>query len=343
MEITNWEKFKIKDILQSFERGKVHSQNDLPEGNEYFYVGAKKEQNGVMCSCGYDEDLISKGNCIIFICNGEGSVGYANYMDRDFYASGDLILGYGDFLNKYNALFITTLLDRERPKYSFGRKYGKYVKETTIPLPVNKEKKPDWECVEEYVKENIIPQLPSKSKSVWLGKYKKKPLLKKTTNINSVQHKYFRLDKLFSSIKKGKAYNAISLTPSKESNSIAYITRTNTNNGRKMRVVNEEFENIEQGNAITIGDTTATIFYQQEKFICGDHMVILRASWLNKYTAMYVTTVLNKERFRYNYGRSFKKETIEKTRIKLPINDKKGPDWKLIEDYIKSLPYSSSI
>ncbi len=130
----------------------MHSQYSLPSGNEYFYVGAKKDSNGVMTRCGYDENLASKGNCVIFICNGEGSVGYTNYMDRDFMASGDLILGYGEHINQYTGLFLSTILDKERPKYSFGRKYGKYVKGTKILLPITKDGAPDWQFMEDYIK-----------------------------------------------------------------------------------------------------------------------------------------------------------------------------------------------
>ena len=152
LDSVKWDWFVMTDLFQSFERGKVHSQYSLPSGNEYFYVGAKKDANGVMTQCGYEESLISKGNCVIFICNGEGSVGYSNYMDRDFMASGDLILGYGDKINQYTGLFLCTILDRERPKYSFGRKYGKYVKGTKILLPTTSDNTPDWKFMENYIK-----------------------------------------------------------------------------------------------------------------------------------------------------------------------------------------------
>ena len=152
LDSVKWDWFTVSDLFYTFERGKVHSQYSLPSGNEYFYVGAKKDSNGVMTRCGYDENLVSKGNCVIFICNGEGSVGYSNYMDRDFMASGDLILGYGEHINQYTGLFLSTILDKERPKYSFGRKYGKYVKGTKILLPTTKDGTPDWEFMENYIK-----------------------------------------------------------------------------------------------------------------------------------------------------------------------------------------------
>lgn len=73
-------------------------------------------------------------------------------MDRDFMASGDLILGYGEHINQYTGLFLSTILDKERPKYSFGRKYGKYVKGTKILLPITKDGAPDWQFMEDYIK-----------------------------------------------------------------------------------------------------------------------------------------------------------------------------------------------
>ncbi|MCZ9990027.1 hypothetical protein OFR29_09340 [Brachyspira hyodysenteriae] len=67
---------------------------------------------------------------------------------------------------------------------------------------------------------------------------------------------------------------------------------------------------------------------------------------LNKYIALFLVTVISKEKYRFNYGRKWGITRMEKTTIKLPakfINDKYEPDWEYMENYIKSLPYSSSI
>ena len=34
---------------------------------------------------------------------------------------------------------------------------------------------------------------------------------------------------------------------------------------------------------------------------------------------------------------------MNETIIMLPVDDKNNPDWKFMEDYIKSLPYSSNL
>lgn len=145
-----WKPFKIKDLFV-LQTGKAHSEM-LDEGDDMPYIGAKKDDNGVMCHCAFNPELAQKGNCIIFICNGQGSVGYANYMDRAFIGTTDIVAGYNDYLNQYNGLFIATVLCLERPKYSFGRKWKTYLKDTKINLPVNREGKPDWSFMEAYMK-----------------------------------------------------------------------------------------------------------------------------------------------------------------------------------------------
>lgn len=357
--------FTIESLFPTLVRGKVHSQDSLPVGDGYFYVGAKKKENGVMCKCGYDESLISPGNCIIFICNGEGSVGYSLYMDRPFYASGDLVLGYNDSLNPYIAMYLVTLLDCERPKYSFGRKYGPHVKDTTLPLPATDNGEPDWAAIESIVKTKYLNDLPRASKSVWKKRYRRASLLNEHSQLDIASWKAFLVGDLFEDyntgnsssqegnsepimqpgIYKATSYNAsdLYLSTQDDEESIRYITRTDFYNGCKNYVRKDYTFDIEPGNAITIGDTTATVYYQEDSFICGDHMVVLRAPFLNKYTALFLITLLKKESYRYNYGRAFLMANIKNTKLLLPSTASGEPDWLFIENYIKGLSYSRNL
>lgn len=135
LDTTSWRGFKIENLFNRFERGKA-IQVKLEDGDDIFYVGAKHEDNGVMFRCAYDETLVSKGNCIVFICDGQGSVGLANYMDRDFIGTTNLMLGYADWLNSQVGMFLATVFSLERPKYSFGRKWARFLKDTVVQLPV---------------------------------------------------------------------------------------------------------------------------------------------------------------------------------------------------------------
>lgn len=156
--------------------------------------------------------------------------------------------------------------------------------------------------------------------------------------IDVTNWKEFRFGDLISEIKKGKAHTKEDVEECLDKyNSIHFISRTEKNNGIDLNVINDNLLGIEKGNAITIGDTTATVFYQEEPFVCGDHMVVIRADWLNKYTGMFIVSLLKKEQYRYSYGRAFVMDLIENTILKLPAKENGAPDWQFMENYIKSL------
>lgn len=155
-EITtdHWKYFKLggKDGIFQFENCKCGNAGELDAGDDIFYIGAKKNNNGVMKKVAWNEKLMTKGNCIVFICDGQGSVGYTNYMNVDFIGSTTLTVGRNRYLNKYNALFLVTVLDLERSKYSYGRKYRKHLQDTKIKLPATQEGIPDYMFMEKYIK-----------------------------------------------------------------------------------------------------------------------------------------------------------------------------------------------
>jgi len=154
VDVSRWKYFPIggPNGIFRIENCKCGNAGELESGKDVFYIGAKKDNNGIMKKVAYDEKLITKGNCIVFICDGQGSVGYTNYMDRDFIGSTTLSVGYNHRLNPYNGLFLVTILDLERPKYSYGRKYRKHLEDTEIKLPVSTDGKPDFEFMERYIK-----------------------------------------------------------------------------------------------------------------------------------------------------------------------------------------------
>lgn len=126
------------------------------------------------------------------------------------------------------------------------------------------------------------------------------------------------------------------------SGTVPFISRTESNNGCDGYVSKDDVL-VEKGNAITIGDTTATFFYQEADFTTGDHMIICRHHRLNKFTAAFIKTILDLEKYRFNYGRAFKKELIEEHLVRLPILPTKELNWDFMENYIKSLPFSANI
>jgi hypothetical protein len=127
---------------------------------------------------------------------------------------------------------------------------------------------------------------------------------------------------------------------------LPYVSRTSFNNGVVRNIDKKSIDKsfMYNGGCITIGGEGLRAFYQENDFISGNNISYLNNQYLNKYNALFINNLLNKEMaLRCNYGRAANKERIENFKIKLPIDKNGDPDWKFMEDYIKSLPYSASI
>ncbi len=166
-----------------------------------------------------------------------------------------------------------------------------------------------------------------------------KPLSKIEFDLDITNWHYFSLEDIFE-------ITGSKTTPKKEVQESGigkypYITTSTMNNGV------EGFYDYKTdiGNILTI-DSAVKGFcsYQAEDFSASDHVEKLIPKFeMNTYTALFLQTLINMEQFRYSYGRKFNQIRIRNTKIKLPISSKGEPDWQFMEDYIKSLPYSSSV
>ena len=105
----------------------------------------------------------------------------------------------------------------------------------------------------------------------------------------------------------------------------------------------------EAGNILTVDSAVlGYCSYQKMNFSASDHVEKLIPKFsMSKYVALFLTTIINREQYRYNYGRKSSQKKMRFSKIKLPaIKTADGeyePDWQWMEDYIKGLPYSSSL
>lgn len=100
----------------------------------------------------------------------------------------------------------------------------------------------------------------------------------------------------------------------------------------------------EKGNVLVIDSAViGYCSYQSFDFSASDHVEKLIPKFdMDQFTALFLTTILNKEQYRYNYGRKASQTRLKERSIKLPSNDN-APDWEFMRNYIKSLPYSSNL
>ena len=347
LDVSNWEPFVTSRLFPIMENGKA-SQQMLEEGNECFYVGAKKDDNGVMIHCQKDGALMTKGNCIVFICNGQGSVGFANYMDVDFIGTTDIVAGYNENLNEYTGLFLATVYSQERPKYSFGRKWKTHLRDTVVKLPVkhnpdgtafkdetyrysDKGFVPDWQFMEDYIKSLHYKPLTTKNKA------------KKTSEVNTSEWKEFRVGDFFD-IHPTKTIDGVSADDC-VGYGVPLVVNSAENNGVAGLCNSAPTE---AGGIITFSDTTDgnTFFYQPNPFIGFAHvqgMYPKTREWSKSELLFVCTMLMFDAKGRYNYGRKMRRDTISEVLLKLPVDSSGNPDWLFMDSYIKSLPYGDRL
>lgn len=152
----SWDYFGINKVFETIEGTKGATTFDLIQGMDIPYIAAKKKDNGFdrYVSKEGNEEYISTGNGIVFVNLGDGSGGYSTYQPEPFIGmNGKTSVGYSEYLNKYTAMFLITILDKERYKYSFGRSWsGERFKNTELYLPKNSLGEIDWYYMEEYIK-----------------------------------------------------------------------------------------------------------------------------------------------------------------------------------------------
>lgn len=353
IDTSNWKYFPLtgKKGLFKIEPCKCSNAGELLEdGNDIEYIGAKKNDNGFMRFVKYEESLITKGNCIIFICDGQGSVGYTNYIDHDFIGSTTLSVGYNDRLNEKTGMFIVTVLDLERYRYSFGRKYKTNLSKVSIKLPANKQGEPDWDFMEDYISNLNFKHIETKNKS------------KNSLNINTENWKEFYLHKILN-VTMGNGIDANKTTDFEPK--INYVSRDSNGNG-VVAVIDEIIgEKIFPAGSMSLalgGSYLGSCFIQKKPFYTAQNVAVLQEKVpLSLHTKLFISTLIRNEcKIKYlAFGRELNSHIKKDFTIKLPVLidnnglviDKKKifsdngyiPNWNLMEEIIKDLPYGDRI
>lgn len=358
----DWKRFYLGRLFD-IKKGKRLTAEDQEAGCN-IYIGAIDSNNGVANHIG--QKPIHEGNTISLSYN--GSVGEAFYQADPYWATDDVNALYSKYegFNEFIGLFMVATIRQEKYRFSYGRKWTlENMNNTDICLPIryNSDGSPFIDSTNFYSDEGYVPDWQFMENYIKSLHYK--PLTTKHTTalkLNKDRWQEFEFGRLIKNIYKAHAYTKDDLTEQnvKLYSTLRYITRTAEDNGCELIVKNEALSYVEEGNAITIGDTTATCFYQEEQFVTGDHMIVIRADWLNTYTGLFIVSLLNYEQYRYSYGRAFLMDRVKETILKLPIcrnNDGSPiidetkqfsaegyiPDWRFMENYIKSLPYGDRI
>lgn len=150
LEEMEWKEFFVGDLFK-LKRGRRLIKKYQTEGLRP-YISSTGLNNGI------DNFISNKDNVRIYndcltIAN-SGSVGEVFYHPYGFVASDHVTHIKKKGLNKYQYLFIATTFKKLGEKYSFNREISdKRLKREKIMLPILDNKQPDWNFMEQYIKQ----------------------------------------------------------------------------------------------------------------------------------------------------------------------------------------------
>lgn len=327
----HYAEFKVSDLF-TVEYGVnlelnacVECDNNEPDAVNF--VARTAENNGVSAYVSKIEDVTPQKPGLISVAGG-GSVLSTFLQNEPFYSGRDLYtLEAKDNISDEAKMFIITVIEQNKYKYSYGRQANKTLPELLLKLPVDSMGKPDYQFMEQYIKSLCHKPLTTKNK----------PGQAPDLKIN--KWKEFCVGDLFT-VKGSKTTPLEDLEENGEG-PFPYVTTSASDNGVT------GFYNLktEKGNIICIESACAAYTtYQAEDFSASDHIEkCIPKFMINPYIALFLVTVFNMDQYKYSYGRKCSQGRIRNRIIKLPVDADGNPDWQFMEDYIKALPYGDRL
>lgn len=334
---SDWKYFKIADI---FDCPKINKYSSIPdtEGN-YPFVSSTAVNNGIK---NYIDGEPIRGNCISVSTNGNCFDCF--YHPNPICISTDVEVLYSPYLNETNALFIIALLKLESYRWSYGRKpkNGK-VKNSKIKFPVDQYGNINWQYMEQYINNILQKQI---------GHTIIKDLLNTdNSKINEISYdntwKQFYLHDLYK-IVSGNKFDKNKMTSANPI--VNFVSRISFNNGVDGKVDYIDNTMPFESGLITValgGSFLGSTFVQYEPFYTGQNIAVLYPKFneMSLEVNLFISTVIRMEsRQHYQaFGRELNKHISKDFTVKLPTTKNNVPNWNLMENYIKSLPFGDKI
>lgn len=359
----NWKSFKIGNLFDIYptKAYKDLSNDDLNDGGNTPFVINSAENNGIG---GYSTlSATEKAGVITFSDTTDGNTFFYQPFDFIGFSHVQCMHPIGHYWTENQALFLVTILMfHNKGLFNYGRKMRRdIISNTEIKLPVlensngtpviDESKKysddgfiPDWQFMEDYIKS-----------------LHHKPITTKRANepqidLNVDKWEDFVLCNLFN-IKKGKRLTSAD----QEDGANNYVGAIDSNNGIANHIGQKP---IHKGNTISLSynGSVGEAFYQKDDYWATDDVNALYSKYdgFNCNIGLFIATIIRQEKYKFTYGRKWTLDNMKKTVIKLPIKrDEQGlpvidedckyhskgfiPDWKFMEEYINTLPFSDRI
>tara|TARA_R110000751_G_scaffold139413_4_gene243123 strand:+ start:20930 stop:22018 length:1089 start_codon:yes stop_codon:yes gene_type:complete len=262
------------------------------------------------------------------------------YQPNRFYTGQNVQILKNDFLNEEVAQFLIPLIRRQMEKFSWGGNGATLtrLRRSKILVPISSDGTPDYSFMEAFINQKEKEKI-EKYHLYIKKRLKKVKSPKSNLPLDAKEWKEFEIGKLFN-LSQGKSKGLNHLNKTKQG--VNYLGATNQNNGVLCQVEKDE-KLMHKGNGIAFirngeGSMGYSV-YKEEDFIATSDISVGYNQNLNRHTGLFITTVADKVRGKYNFGYKRSGNRLKKEKILLPINEHNAPDFSFMENYMKQLEY----
>ncbi|MDD3443048.1 MAG: restriction endonuclease subunit S [Sulfurimonas denitrificans] len=340
-----WGEFNLEELFGKSTRGKRLKSADRISGTLPF-VTAGETDEGISAFVGNDVDIFPENTITIDM------FGSAKYRSYKYGGDDHIAVVHTENLPKFAAMFITTAIHKSSHagQFDYSRNfYAKDADELIISLPI-KNGKINFSFMEKFIAEleaehiaeleaEHIAELEAYLLATGLKDYtltvEEEKVLRDFEN-GKIKFKEFNIGELFEINSYKKRFDANKVVISEVGK--PYIVRTSLNNGVRGYIIEDEAY-LNDGNTISFGQDTATMFYQEEPYFTGDKIKIVKSKddRFNKKNGLFFIATMTKSFSSFSWGSSsFNVKIIENQLISIPIQNQK-PDYTIMETFISAI------
>ena len=329
-----WKEFKIGELFGKSNNSKPYHLNNLCEAKIGLpYITRTSLNNGLQCIVEDGNYVKNPKNCISF---GAENAEYF-YQPSEYVAGNKMYYYYKDNASVSSLKFVTQCLNKGIQNCGFG--YGMGLTGTRsdtrkILLPVTESGEPDFEFMENYIKELEAEKLAEyktyvQKRLAELSKQELPPLENK-------EWKDFYIGEIFD-IKSGKRLTKKDMQKGKR----PFIGASAINNGITNFVSNTNSTLDKNVLGVNYNGSVGECFYHQYECIFSDDVKRFHLKYAidNKFLLLFSKGTMLLQKVIFTYGYKFNEARMLKQKILLPITSDGTPDYEYMEQYIKNFMY----
>lgn len=337
IDTSQWKEFRIGDLFDIVPT-KGKNTYCLEDGSDLPYIAASRENNGVnrMISKDSVTDIVSSGNCLVFIHIGDAAAGYCHYIKSDFVGmAGKTSCAYlkNHTMTENIGLFFASIIRQTNEgRYSFGESWtGKRLLDTMIFLPSAPSGDPDWDYMDSFMGEILEKEESSAKQLAALA-----PETGSDGHFLDVSGwKAFQIGNLLGTAKHGNWIDPKSLDENESGYRI--VSASTINNGASIErysIPDEKY--IVPAKVITWGKQSPFFAYQKEPTISGQGIYYYDVSQRTTQQALFLCGVMQSRiADKYNYQDCLIGCKCDEETIYLPSAPSGDPDWGWMEQYMQ--------